>query len=514
MKNSIKHMTSIPQAKLSRFIFPLCLLLLTLATSAAAAPAKQYALAYTWNQEIQRALDDRSKLARTLSPPANRQLLVVGRNGAYGVIYPMRGSLGQARQLAVKQSQALTSAGFAPADILPEGTYSSLYHLQLALGSSSKALQADYQRVSARLQPDERARLQIEQIGARSYALVFRCWADKAEAVRIARQQRPRLQGKQSPTLIAAIERPGLVAASNPAGIAADPPLSKQAKSRRLAVLPANKDNQSGSDLKTSKSRAAGINSKLQMFLKEQRAKGRLQQRDMAAMVAFDLTNNTYLASLNAQRSFQAASMIKPFVALAFFDQVERGKLKYTSTHRQMMEEMIQHSDNEATNWFIRQVGGPARCNAVINGQYGRLLSKVRILEYIPPGGKTYKNSALPQDYVQFLRALWNNQLPRSQEMLRVMSLPGRDRIFCGTEVPPGTQVYNKTGTTSYLCGDMGILVTHSKNGQKVPYAVVGIVERPTAAKDYKRWMETGGGVIRDFSSLVYEEMKHNYNLL
>ena len=514
MKNSIKLMTSTAQAKLSRFIFPLCLLLLTLATSAVAGPAKQYALAYTWNQEIQRALEDRSKLARALSPPANRQLQIVGRNGAYGVIYPMRGSLGQARQLAVKQSHVLSSAGFSPADILPEGTYSALYQLQLAKSSAPKALQSDYQRIAAHLSPDERAKLQIEQTGPRSYALVFRCWADKAEAVRIAKQQRRSLQCKQSPTLIVAIERPGLIAAINPAETAADQPPSLQAKSRQLAVSPSKKDNQAGNDLKTSKSRAAGINSKLQMFLQEQRAKGRLQQRDIAAMVAFDLTNNTYLASLNAQRSFQAASMIKPFVALAFFDQVERGKLKYTTTHRQMMEEMIQHSDNEATNWLIRQVGGPARCNAVINGQYGRILSKVRILEYIPPGGKTYKNSARPQDYVQFLRALWNNQLPHSQEMLRVMSLPGRDRIFCGTEVPQGTQVYNKTGTTSYLCGDMGILVTHSKNGQKVPYAVVGIVERPTAAKDYKQWMATGGGVIRDFSSLVYEEMKQNYNLL
>jgi beta-lactamase class A len=479
-----------------------------------AAPAKQYALVYTWNEEVQQALDDRNKLGRTLSPPANHQLLIVGRNGAYGVAYPLRGSLAQARQLAIKQSHALSLAGFTPADILQEGTYSSLYHLQLAKGSTPKALQTDYQRIAARLSPDERAKLQIEQTGARSYALVFRCWAEKAEAVRIAKQRRPRMQGKQSPTLITALERPKFVTAINPVGISADPTSSQQEKSCRLAVLPPKKDNLAGNNQKISKSRVAGINSKIQMFLQEQRSKGRLQQRDMAAMVAFDLTTNTYLASVNAQRSFQAASMIKPFVALAFFDLVERGKLKYTSTHRQMMEEMIQHSDNEATNWFIRQVGGPKRCNGLINGQYGRIFSKVRIFEYIPPGGKTYKNRALPQDYVQFLRALWNNQLPHSQEILRVMSLPGRDRIFCGTEVPPGTLVYNKTGTTSYLCGDMGILVTHSKNGQKVPYAVVGIIERPTAAKDYKRWMETGGGVIRDFSSLVYEEMKQNYNLL
>jgi beta-lactamase class A len=98
--------------------------------------------------------------------------------------------------------------------------------------------------------------------------------------------------------------------------------------------------------------------------------------------------------------------------------------------------------------------------------------------------------------------------------MLRVMSMPGRDRIFWGTEVPNGTLVYNKTGTTAHLCGDMGILVTKTKSGQRVPYAIVGIVERPSTPKDYRQWMVKGGGVIRDFSSLVYSEMKRKYNLL
>ena len=138
----------------------------------------------------------------------------------------------------------------------------------------------------------------------------------------------------------------------------------------------------------------------------------------------------------------------------------------------------------------------------------------MRVREYIPPGGKTYKNSALPQDYVQFLKALWNKDLPYSEEMLRVMSLPGRDRIFWGTDVPRGTLVYNKTGSTAHLCGDMGILVTRTKNGQRVPYAIVGIVERPSVPQNYKQWMHHGGGVIREFSTLVYEEMKRKYNLL
>ena len=93
---------------------------------------------------------------------------------------------------------------------------------------------------------------------------------------------------------------------------------------------------------------AAGINSKVEQFLREQRSRGKLLRQERTALVAYDLTNNTYLANINSQRSFQAASMIKPFVALAFFQQVEEGKMQYGPNSRQMMERMIQHSSNQA----------------------------------------------------------------------------------------------------------------------------------------------------------------------
>jgi len=258
----------------------------------------------------------------------------------------------------------------------------------------------------------------------------------------------------------------------------------------------------------------AGINSRMNVFLQDQKKKGRIQQKERTAWAVYDLTNNNYLLSINSNRSFQAASMIKPFVALAFFHQVDKGKLAYTPQHRRMMEAMIQQSNNAATNWFIRQVGGPARCEAILKREYKQIFKQVKVTEYIPPGGRTYRNSAPPSEYIQFLKALWNYQLPSSKEMLRVMSLPGRDRICSGTAVPSSTLVYNKTGSTARLIGDMGILAARGKNGQRVPYAIVGIIESPSKATDYKRWMHTSGGVIRDFSTLVYEEMKRKHNLL
>ncbi|MDD2462661.1 MAG: class A beta-lactamase-related serine hydrolase [Desulfobulbus sp.] len=499
-----------------RFSAILCSLFLILASTAVAAPvAKHYALAYTWSKEVQRALDDRNKLARALSLQLDSQLQIVGKGNEYGVVYPLNGTLAQARKLAINQSSMLKLAGFNPAAIIPGGEYSKLYHLLLTQSNDPKRLKKEYDRLISKLPSADRGNLQVEKISSRHYGLIYHCWANKIEASKIARARK-----LPSAKLVAAQQRPMIpTLVSIPTNTTGN--TAKMRTRCRLAVSPQQKAQGKSTSVEPSKiaepgkGRAiAGINSKVQDFLREQRSKGKLQRQERTALVAYDLTNNTYVASINSQSSFQAASMIKPFVALTFFHQVDKGKMHYTSKHRQMMEEMIQHSDNQATNWFIRQLGGPAFCNTLINKSYGRLFRQVRIREYIPAGGKTYKNSALPQDYVQFLKALWNKELPYSQEMLRVMSLPGRDRIFWGTDVPPGTLVYNKTGTTSHLCGDMGILVTKTKNGQRVPYAIVGIVERSSVPKDYKQWMVQGGGVIRDFSSLVYEEMKRKYNLL
>ncbi|MBM9613226.1 serine hydrolase [Desulfobulbus rhabdoformis] len=502
-----------------------CLFLL-LTPAFGAQAVKHYALAYTWNQEIQRALHDRDILARALSLQIDSQLEIVSNNKQYGVIYPLDGTLAEVRTLALNQSDRLIKAGYKPAEILPKNNYTKLYHLLLAQNSDPKALLTKYDSYLPTLEGEKRSNLHIEKIGINNFGLVYHCWTPQAGSQTII--QALRLQAEASPPkLITATVRPVLPLMVSvptledasvppqktsigtvtndplPCSIAAVP---VEAKAQLVKLVPAR-------IAKPTKRRVALINSKVQKFLREQRNTGKLRRYERAALVAYDLTNDTYLSNINSYRSFQAASMIKPFVALAFFHQVKRGKLTYGPKSHRMMEKMIQQSNNNATNWFIRRLGGPAKCNALINSHYRHLFRKVRIREYIPPGGKTYKNSALPQDYVQFLKALWHKRLPYSSEMLRVMSLPGRDRIFWGTKVPRGTQVYNKTGSTSYLCGDMGILVTKTKNGRRVPYAIVGIVQRSSAPKNYRQWMDHGGGVIRDFSSLVYKEMKRKYNL-
>jgi beta-lactamase class A len=238
-----------------------------------------------------------------------------------------------------------------------------------------------------------------------------------------------------------------------------------------------------------------------------------LSKDESTGWMVYDLTRDESVVQINGDRFFQAASMIKPFVALAFFHQVQDGSLLYGPKSRANMEAMIQRSNNPATNWVMKTAGGPARVDSILRSQYGHIFKNTSIVEYIPPGGRTYKNKALPSDYIRFLRAVWNDEVPHSKEIRRLMSLPARSRLYSNTPIPQGTLVYNKTGTTAHLCGDMGILAPRDRNGRRYPYAVVGIIERSSRPSDYGGWMLSRGNVIRQVSTLVYEEMKGQYQL-
>jgi beta-lactamase class A len=440
------------------------------------------------------------------------QLEIVGRDQEFGVVWNINGSLTQATETAKQHTQKLKRAGLKPARPITTASFFKLYHLSYGRGTAPEDIQDELLTLKSALGTRVGAQLVIEKSDDHTYALVYRCWLGKAAANRLAQQHAQVLnKRKVVPTLVAAVPRPAIqqtmVRGENDSR-------QVEAVTKKSASANLTKADKAAGKEVPPPGEGADINSKMGAFVSEQTKKGRLRPTDRLAWAAYDLTSNSYLVSFNATRPFQAASMIKPFVALAFFHQNAKGGLPYTAQHRQMMEAMIQHSSNQATNWFIRLLGGPARCQALLKKEYGHLFRQVSIREYIPPDGRTYKNSALPSDYIQFLRAMWQYQLPNAKEMLRVMSLPGPDRLVYGSDVPGGTEVYNKTGTTAQLCGDMGILVVRSRDGHKVPYAVVGIVERSSNPGDYKQWMHNSGDIIREFSSLVYGAMKQKHNLL
>jgi beta-lactamase class A len=210
----------------------------------------------------------------------------------------------------------------------------------------------------------------------------------------------------------------------------------------------------------------------------------------------------------------QTASLIKPFIALAYFDAVAAGEQTYTPEARQRMVAMIRDSDNGDTDWFLRQLGGPAAVQRHLKKSHGAILRGLSLVEYIPKNGKTYRNKASVHDYTRFLHELWADALPSSAEIKRVMQLPKRNRLMNGAkEVPEDTLLYDKTGSTSRLCGDMGILVAHGKDGRTYPYILVGVIEKNGAARHYMSWIHRRGDLIRQVSNMAYRAIAARYGL-
>ncbi|NNN05435.1 MAG: hypothetical protein HKL90_06005, partial [Elusimicrobia bacterium] len=166
------------------------------------------------------------------------------------------------------------------------------------------------------------------------------------------------------------------------------------------------------------------------------RREGRLSPDERTAWSVYDFTTGQTLVEINTDLELQAASLIKPLLALAYMSRVSEGKLVYDARSRLELERMIQHSDNAAADWTMRRLGGPAAVQSLLRRRYGALLTGVEIKEYIPADGRTYRNKASARDYSRFLLALWRDELPGSEEIKRLMSLPKRDRIKTGAPLP------------------------------------------------------------------------------
>ncbi len=249
-------------------------------------------------------------------------------------------------------------------------------------------------------------------------------------------------------------------------------------------------------------------------YIKRLRREGKIAADERTGWSVYDFTTGEKLVTINEDVQFQAASLVKPFIAAAFFHKVEAGELVYGRNSRRHMRRMIQHSNNASTNWITRQVGGPRAVEGILKQHYPGVFQGTHLVEYIPANGRTYRNKASIHDYSRFLYAVWKEEIPGAREIKRLMALPGSDRIFTGTrEIPKSTEVYNKTGSTARLCGDMGILSVKGRDGRRYPYTLIGIIEKQQRARNYTTWIRSRSDIIRDVSSIVYESIAQHHGL-
>lgn len=251
------------------------------------------------------------------------------------------------------------------------------------------------------------------------------------------------------------------------------------------------------------------------------RAQGMIGAKDKVSWLVYDFTTRQKLVAINENVPRQAASMIKPFVCQAWFFQASQSKkLSYTAEIRRTMERMIRSSCNDSTNKIMKLVSqnasgrGPGDVERVLKRHGPGIFQDTRIVEYIPKGGRTYRNLASAGDYHRFLEAMWLSRLPYADEMRTLLALSNRDRMVDGvTTMPENVRVYDKTGSTSMLCGDMGIIVAPGEWGGSYPYTFIAIIESPVRIKAYAAWMKKRGDAIRSVSNLVYQDMKSRHAL-
>ena len=249
-------------------------------------------------------------------------------------------------------------------------------------------------------------------------------------------------------------------------------------------------------------------------YIDSLRREGKIAPDERTGWSVYDFTTGEKLVTINEDEQFQAASLVKPFIAAAFFHKVAQGELIYGPDSRRHMELMIQRSDNAAANWAIRQVGGPQAVERILKRSYPGIFQEIHLVEYIPADGRTYRNKASVHDYSRFLYAVWKDDIAGAREIKRLMALPGSDRIYTGvSEVPKGTRVYDKTGSTARVCGDMGILSVRGADGRRYPYTLVGIIEKQQSAPNYTAWIRSRSDVIRNVSAIVYKGIAQHHDI-
>jgi beta-lactamase class A len=258
--------------------------------------------------------------------------------------------------------------------------------------------------------------------------------------------------------------------------------------------------------------------------LQRLRRAGRIPPDERTAWSVYDFTTATKLVSIHQDKPLQAASMIKPFLAQAYFfrHREDSGKYPYDNRVRAKLEAMIRRSDNHASNFFIHRVGAdrpdserPLEVERVLKRHAGGIFRQTSIVEFIPSNGRTYLNRASAHDYSRFLYAMCKNRLPFIKEIERYMGLPSPNRIQEGVDDVPGSVgLYHKSGSTAHLCGDMGVVAARDANGATHRYTFIGIIQKDHRARDYRGWMRDRGDVIREVSGLVYAFMRERHGLV
>ncbi|MFA6029479.1 MAG: serine hydrolase [Elusimicrobiota bacterium] len=484
----------------------------TAAPPAAKAPVRvRYDVSYFRSADPAAVLERRRTLGEVFGSSLLKKLRIVRFEEGYALLYPRRGNEAGARQTAEGHGRVLSARGLGEALVvehrdwieLPEREVRALAKkrptpspvmLPLPPAVSAPAAPSAPSTGTAAAAPFPSPALQAAATAPAPSSPMTTATPPAAPLPSHGREG----GGEAAGGTDISTDLPAAVGGSSLAVVAAS--TAPAADTAPVAAFPAYTPEQRAAAVEL----RSRLESTLQQYIDQLRRMKRISSDEQTAWYVFDFTSGEKLVEINTDVKLQAASLIKPFIALAFMHEVREGRLAYDDDARRRFEKMIQHSSNIQTNWAMQKLGGPKEVERLLREHYGHVLKEIELVEYIPAGGRTYKNKASVADYGRFLFALWKDELPGAEEIKRLMALPKRDRLHTRTEVPDDAEVYSKTGSTSRLCGDIGVLSIQGPDGRRYAYAVIGIIEKKHSARNYFRWLRARGNIIREISSLVY----------
>jgi len=392
-----------------------------------------------------------------------------------------------------------------PVSAEPNTSTDKHYDISYVWSTDAAAAKEYRQQVARILGPEVAKDLRVVANGG-LHGVIYLRHGDSAGSVRVARAHSRLLRKKGLDAAAPVLARDWIMAADDRQTMARPKQAHAESSGLQVAEPPDPRP------LSETPRKIRDLEAAVEAYIKGLRHKGRISEDERTAWSVYDFTRGEKLVTINEETQFQAASLIKPFIAAAFFHRVKNKELIYGPKSRRHMKRMIHYSNNPSTNWVMRQVGGPRAVQRILKQNYPGVFRATSIVEYIPPGGKTYRNKASARDYSRFLYALWKGGIVGAREIKRLMSLPGPDRIYTGAKsVPMGTRVLNKTGSTARLCADMGILNVPGLDGKRYPYTLIGIIEKQDRASNYGAWIRSRAEVIRDVSDIVYQGIARHH---
>lgn len=234
-------------------------------------------------------------------------------------------------------------------------------------------------------------------------------------------------------------------------------------------------------------------------------------------MFFLDLDTGNYL-DISGDRVFPAASTIKFPVLVAFFQDLDAGKVKLDETlvmrrdlvakgsgsmqyqrpgtkfsAKETAEKMIIISDNTATNMIIDRLGGKAKLTERFRS-WGLQDTAIRNML----GDFKGTNTTSSADMVRLFAMLANQKLvsPSSQKQLLDIMRRTKTKTLLPAGLGSGATISHKTGDIGFLIGDTGMITM--PNGKR--YLAGIFVRRPY---DDVR----GRNFVREVSAVVYKYM-------